>query len=617
MSRLRPRFNRDAILAWAVPLAVGLLTFLTFVPALHNGFVSWDDRANFVENPHYRGLGPTQLAWMWTTFRLGHYVPLTWMTLGFDYLLWGMNPAGYHLTNILLHSADAVLVYFVGLRLLRMATASTPMPAGQVLPAAVAALLFAIHPLRVESVAWVTERRDVLSLLFFLAAILAYLTWRERSRRRWYWIAFAAFACALLSKATAMTLPAVLLILNVYPHKRLGVPGHWRDVEARHVYTELAPFALLSACTVVLSIVALSPPDQLGAGAKVAVSAYSLAFYLWKTISPSHLSPLYEMPPHVDPGAAIYVASYVAAITLSAAAWAVRHRWPAVTTAWAIFLVISLPMLGVVQNGPQIAADRYTYHAAPALAILAGAALFWARRSATFTLVRGIVGVGVLFVLGALTWSQNGVWRNSESLWGRVLALDSGSSIGHSAMASLLFQQNRLDDAIAQSERAVALAPNYAEAHNDLGVGSARDSGRFADAVVEYERAIAIKPRYDEAHNNLGVVIGHQGNLDSAMMHYREALSINPDNADAHVNWGNALVRSGDPGGAIVHYTMAIHIRPDHADAHFNWGVALARQGRLPEAIEQFRIVLSLDPGHVEAKNYLERATQQLTGSRL
>jgi len=223
-----------------VSVLIAVVTFAAFLPTLQNQFVAWDDGKNLLNNYHYRGLGWTQLRWMWTTHR-GHYIPLTWMTFGLDYLLWGMNPVGYHLTNLLLHVANAVVFFFVVRRLLTRAL-SSPSERGYALAvsAGVAALVFAIHPLRVESVAWATERRDVLSGLLYLLTILVYLRASERGERGrgWYWGAVAVFVLALLSKSMVVNLPVVLLILDVYPLRRLGgALGWWRE-PARRVYVE-------------------------------------------------------------------------------------------------------------------------------------------------------------------------------------------------------------------------------------------------------------------------------------------------------------------------------------------------------------------------------------------
>ena len=212
-------------LPWLVPVLIALITFAAFLPALQNQFVNWDDKQNFLENPHYRGLAGAHLRWMWTTLHMGHYAPLTWMTLGLDYLLSGMNPLGYHLTSLLLHTTSAVVFFFLARRLLTLAL---PRASGRghalTVSAGFAALVFAIHPLRVESVAWATERRDVLSGLFYLLTLLMYLRACERGApgRRSYWLSVALFGCALLSKSMAVSLPVVLLILEVYPLRRLG-----------------------------------------------------------------------------------------------------------------------------------------------------------------------------------------------------------------------------------------------------------------------------------------------------------------------------------------------------------------------------------------------------------
>src|SRR5438093_12086275 len=222
---------------WLAPLLVVLFTLTAFLPTLQNQFVNWDDAENFLENPHYRGLGWSQLRWMWTTHR-GHYIPLTWMTLGLDYLLWGMKPVGYHLTNLLLHAANAVVFFFVVRRILTLALPS-PSERGHALAvsAGVAALVFAIHPLRVESVAWVTERRDVLSGLLYLSAILVYLLACEGGARGrgWYWLSVAVFVGALLSKSMVVNLPVVLVILAVYPLPLFGGSIGWRSEPAPRV----------------------------------------------------------------------------------------------------------------------------------------------------------------------------------------------------------------------------------------------------------------------------------------------------------------------------------------------------------------------------------------------
>ena len=575
-----------------VPVAViVLVTFLAFLPALGAGFVSWDDNRNFLGNEAYRGLGLAQLEWMWSTALMGHYIPVSWMTLGLDFTLWGMDGRGYHFTNLVLHCAAAVLLYFVALRLFRAGAPGHS--AGELrLPVAAAVLVFAVHPLRAESVAWITERRDMLSLAFALASVLCYLRWAGEGRRRWYVASLLAFAAALLSKASVVTLPAVLAVVNAYPLRRFD----WRTLR------ELVPFFVLSLAAGLLSLFVLHPPAQLGLGDKLAVSAYSLCFYLMKTLVPSGLSPLYEMPKHIDATEWRYVASFIASLGLLWLAAAVRRRWPAVAATLLASGLVILPLLGVVQNGPQIAADRYTYHAAAALSLLVAIALVrWPGRGPT-----ALTGLAIL-VLSALTWRQTGYWKDSESLWSRVLAVDSASSVAQFAMGDLRREQGRSQEALQHYERAVALDPAYAEGHNNLGVLLAQQ-GRGAEALPHYARALALEPDYPAAHLNWGVALASTGQPAASLEHFQLALSQSPTLPNAHLGLGNAVLRLGRAADAIAHYAEELRLHPDNADAHLNWGVALAQSREFGAAAAHFSEALRLKPDLHEARVYLAQA---------
>lgn len=595
---------------WLLPLVVIAITAIAFLPSLENGFVTWDDDGNFIQNPHYRGLGLTQLRWMWTTFHLGHYVPLSWMTLGLDYELWGMDARGYHLTSLVLHCINALLVYFVARRLVTAAVPDVATRNARALDfaAALGALFFSVHPLRVESVVWATERRDVLSGLFCSATALCYLRFvqAEESRSRSYVAAVLLFVCALLSKATSLTLPAVLLLLNIYPLRRLGGDAGWFSNSAKRVYREIVPFGVASLAIIPLTLVALAPPDQLHAIAKIAVSAYSLAFYFWKSIFPFGLSPLYPMPVAIDPTASRFLLSYLALIAIAGVAWRTRSTRPAIAIALAVFLIVVFPMLGIVQNGPQIAADRYTYHASPAFAVIVAAGLLTifvrspsiVPRFAAWSIIATFVG---------LTWIQSRVWHDPQTFWSYVVRADSSSAIAHSAIGTLDLKANHVDEALAEFRRAVGEDSTYGEAHANLGIALSR-LGRFREAVPEYRVALAINPRNREAHNNLGVAASNLGLYDEAFAEFAEALELDPDYADAQTNWGNALVRNGKPNEAIAHYREALRIQPTNADAQHNWGVALAQEGQIEDAIAHFKAALAIDPSRPETNAYLERA---------
>src|SRR2546426_1894754 len=570
--------------SWLIPVLIVLVTSAAFLPALQNQFLRWDDHKNFLGNPHYRGLGWIHLRWMWTT-HLGHYIPLTWMTLGLDYVLWGMNPLGYHLTNLLLHAANAVLFYFVAFRILGL---GLPDPgdrrqADLVLSAGFAALVFAIHPLRVESVAWVTERRDVLSGLFYLFAILLYLRACERGERGrgWYWAAVGLFAGALLSKSMAVNLPIVLLILDVYPLRRLGGATGWWSEPAPRVYVEKIPFVLLAAAAAAiavmaqLSVHAAASLARLSVLGRLAVSAYGLSFYLWKMVVPLNLSPLYALPPTVNPWATPFLLSYVLVLAITAIALALRRRVPGRPAAWLAYVVVLLPVLGIFQSGPQIAADRYTYLAGLGWASLAGAGLLstW-RRWPPFVLTG--LAVVLLSGLGTLSWNQVEVWHDSEKLWSHALAIYPKTSMAQ------------------------------------FGLGRVRaDQGKPAEAIEHYRQALNIKPDYGAAHYNWGVVLGQQGKPAEAIEHYRLALQMRPNSAEAHNNWGLALADQGKLAEAIEHYQQALHLKPDFAEAHNNWGFALALQGKRAEAIEHYRHALRLNPDNALAQSNLLNAIQR------
>ena len=497
--------SHDWLADWLIAVVIAQLVVVAFSPALRAGFVLWDDDAYFLHNPYYRGLGPAQLRWMFTVMS-GHYMPLTWLTHGLDYVLWGMRPAGYHAVNVGLHALAAVIAYFVARRVL--AAAVGPVQAGALRAgAAVAALIFAVHPLRVESVAWITERRDVLCGVFFLLAVLCYLRALDSgARRRWYWLAVALAALALASKAMAVTLPAVLLLLDVYPLGRLG-PGRWLR---RDVWLEKLPFALLSAAAAILAIVAqrsvgtLSDLRDVGIAERLGLTAYGLVFYVWKTLVPTGLAPLYETPYDGATLTPWFAASAVIVAAGAVALVRVRRRWPGVTAAGAAFVVLLLPVLGLLHFGLHIVADRNTYFAGLVLALLAGAAVLRVLHGVQSPMAARATGAAALVVivlLGVLTWRQSGVWRDSRTLWTHAVAV-SPSSVAHAKLGVLLDAEGRTEEAIGHFREAVRLRPDSAYAENNWGIALG-NVWRFDEAVAHFEAAIRAEPTYAEAHRNL------------------------------------------------------------------------------------------------------------------
>src|SRR5438046_2666115 len=555
---------------------------------------------------------------MWTTFHMGHYAPLTWMTLGLDHVLWGMNPLGYHLTSLLLHVANAVIFYVVVLQILTLALPRLA-DRGRALGASAgfAALVFAIHPQRVESVVWATERRDVLSGLFYLVTILVYLRAyaREAPGRRSYWLSVALFAFALLSKSMVVNLPVVLLILDVYPLRRLGGSLGWWSEPARRVYVEKIPFVLLAAAASAIALMAqfsihtVTSLAQLSVPGRLAVSVYGLSFYLWKTVAPVNLSPLYELPPAVNPWAPPFLLSYGLVLAITVLVLALRRRVPGLPAAWVTYIVVLLPVLGIFQSGSQIAADRYTYLAGPGWAILAGAGLLSCWHATRF-LIPGCA-VCLLVGLGVLTWNQVQVWHDSEKLWSHAAAIDPRSPVGQYSLGLALVRQGKLTEAIEHFKTALQIKPDYPDAHTNVGAALA-DQGKLAEAIDHYREALQSKPDDALAHSNWGVALAQQGKPAEAIEHYRQALQLKPDSAEAHANWGLALADQGKLAEAIDHYRLALQIKPDSAEFHVIWGTALADRGRLAEAIEHYRQALHIKPDHAAAQSSLLNVLRRL-----
>ena len=613
-----------------VPLAIGLLTFLVFSGVLRNEFLNWDDDANFLNNYYYRGLGWAQISWMFTTFHLGPYIPLTWLTLGLDYVLWGLNPFGYHLTNLLLHCANAMVFYFVGRRLLALA-----MPGGEEsnrrwlsLAAAFSALLFSLHPLRVESVAWVTERRDVLVGLFFLLTVLFYLkagaSAHKAQRARWFYISLALFGFSLLAKASGLFLPLALLVLDIYPLGRLpDNPRWWFSAGFRRVWLEKVPFLLLVIPAGFLGLIgqaktgALLPLAGFGVAERLSTALFGLAFYLWKTFVPFALSPYYPLPDKLDIFAWPFLLSGLLVIVITVIAFTVRRKWPVVLVVWACYVITLLPILGFAQSGRQIAADRYTYLSSFGLTLLASWAVVWllktkwrlSRRQAAFVLC------APLAALSFLTWRQVKVWHDSESVWRRTLVSYPELSLAHNNLGMALAAQGKTEEAIQHYKQALRTKPDYPLANNNLANALA-GQGRTEEALLHYELAVRAQPDYADAHYNLALAFAKQGRREEAILHYRATIKAQPDYALAQNNLANALAAQGKLDEAVLHYNLTLKARPDLAPAYNNLANALARQGRLEEAVRNYRQALKLNPGYEQAARNLEIIVRKMEQNR-
>jgi tetratricopeptide (TPR) repeat protein len=539
---------------WAPPVLVVAAVLLCFLPAFQAGFTNWDDDVNFTKNPNYRGFTPSTLKWMFTDC-YGHYMPITWLTLALDYTLWGMNPAGYHATNVLWHGANAVLFYFVLGLLLRRAD-----PAGSEAAhrwaAATGALVFAVHPLRVESVAWVTERRDVVSGLFFLVSVLTYLKSTDaptdRARVRWLAASLAAFLASILSKAMGMALPLVLVALDVYPLRRFS----------KRALLEKIPYLLLMLLAVALTALGQGQAKAIHSAAEYSIvdrllqPSYRVLFYLGKTLFPVPLAPIYLFEPAGRPPEFKYFACLLAAAGITAGLIVYRRRWPAGLTAWVAYGVLLAPVIGVVQAGAHFAADRYTYLAClPWAALAAGLVL---RLRAPF----GAVGAAaVLLVLGVLTWRQAGTWKDSKTLWNTALETDPKVYLAWVNRGVVRMGEGDAEGAISDYSEGLRLNPNYwAGYSNRAAAYIARKN--WNGAIGDCTRALEMRPDYAQAYSNRGVARAGKGDLRGAIDDYTRALAINPDYAEAYGSRGLARRGLGDAAGARTDFEAALRCAP-------------------------------------------------------
>jgi len=501
------------------PAIVVVAVLAVFWPALGNQFVDWDDDMNVTENPRFRGLSPAHLRWMFTTVHGGHYQPLSWVSLALDYRAWGMNPFGYHLTSVLLHAVNALLIYFLIRALLRRTDTR------HVGAAALAgALFFALHPLRVESVAWVTARRDVLSGLFFLATVLAYLRMVDaRSGRQlaWLGISLACFACSLLAKAWGVPLPAVLLVLDVYPLHRLSrVP--MRAVLEKLAYGLLAVAATAMAVGMLREMAAARTLTQHGVVERIAQAAYGLCFYVWKTVLPVGLSPLYPLPPALDPCEPRFVACAVSVLVVTIGLVVLRRRAMPVLVAWLAYAILLFPLLGVLQLGPQLVADRYTYLACMPWAVLLGAAM------PRVNVSRAVPTLALIAVtLGVLTVRQVRVWHDSDALWEQALRVDAGNWVAYTNRAVLRERRGDRRGALDDYTTALRYHAGYPLAWANRGT-LRQELGDVRGAIEDLTMATSLSPTDWRSWNNRGWARQMAGDLPGAVADYREALRVAP-----------------------------------------------------------------------------------------
>lgn len=579
----------------AVPLALSAIVLAVYAQAGSFSFLNYDDALYLQDAPHVsEGLTWRGIAWAFTTFHAVNWHPATWLSHMLDVSLFGMDAGRHHLVNVLLHLLNSIVLY----RLLCEAT-------GRALESAAAAALFAVHPLQVESVAWVAERKNLLCALFFLLSLRQYCRYSAMPSARRYLSALLLFLLALLSKPMAVTLPFVMLLLDRWPLGRTGgTPGAGRLV------LEKVPFLLLSAASCAMTLLAqangaaLVTLESMPLAARLENAAAAYAAYLGKAAWPSRLAFYYPMPAmsslHATAAAS---AILLAALTVFAVRQARTRPWLAVGWFW--FLGTLVPVIGIVQVGMQSMADRYAYLPLVGLllALCRGAGEAASRLRIPGRAVAA-AACAAIALLGVASRAQAGTWRDSGSLFRHAVAATKDNWAAHNGLGKVAFEAGDYPEALRHLQEALRLAPGIVEIRNSLGAAYAR-MGREDEAAAHYREALRLRPGYADARTNLGALLARRGEFDEAERLFREALASAPGSADAHVNLAHVLMRKGMDGEAIAHFRESLRLRPGDADSHLGLGLALSRTSALDEATAHLRVAVRLRPDDAEARNNL------------
>ena len=607
----RPRFP-----VWLMGVLLALVTLALYWPATGFGFLNYDDADFITANVHVQsGLNWEGLKWAFQLNEGDYWHPLTWLSLMLDASLFGQKAGGFHFTNVVVHAANGVLLFLL-LWTLTMAYYRS----------LVVAALFALHPLRVESVAWVTERKDVLSGLFGLLALICYARYATRGQRSgvrepgslshlpasiFYLLSLCFLACGLMSKAMLVTWPFVMLLLDFWPLRRLepSILNSQPSTILRLV-TEKFPFFILSGILCVL--IYLTERGRQGAVGlaespallRLENSFVAYARYLGKTFWPMKLAVPYVNPGHwpwLELGGSVLVV--VGAFTV--ALWLGR-RQPYLLVGWCWFWGTLIPVIGLTRGWGSFMGDRFTY--LPSIGVLVltvwGVGELtrgWRYRALGLSLTGG---AAILCCL-TLTRQQIGYWKDSEALFRHALAVTEKNDRACNCLGVALDQKGHLDEAIRQFQEAIRLEPDHPTAHYNLGIALDK-KGQIDEAIRQFQEAIRLNPRYAEAHYNFGIILGRKGQMDEAMAQYLEALRVKPEYAEAHNDLGIALGRKGQMEGAIRQFQEATRLKPRYAEAHYNLGLLFGLRGQPAEAISEFEKALRWKPDYAEARKQLD-----------
>ena len=584
------------------PLLVGmcvllaLAALLVYVQTFHYGFIAYDDDQYVYENAMVKaGLSASGIGWALTTFFYSNWHPLTWISYMLDAQLFGIDAGWFHAVNVMLHLGATVLLF---LALVRM----TQRP----LRCALVAGIFALHPLHVESVAWISERKDVLSTFLEMVALLLYIRYVESRTVRRYLLLTGAFALSLMAKPMLVTFPFVLLLLDFWPLRRLEWPPRWtRD---RTLLLEKVPLLVLSAIASVLTfsaqhtygaVVAL---ERLPVTTRLANAALGYVAYIGEAIWPVNLGVLYPVSP---PSSDVAALAAVLMLAVTAAAFAFARSRPYILTGWLWYAGMLVPVIGLVQVGAQSRADRYTY--APLIGLSIAVIWIvgdWMEKRPHLRRAAAVAAGAILLALAAGAYRQAGYWRGSRALFEHTLAVTGPNHIIRNNLGVILAGEGDFQGAMSQYRQAVAIDPDYADGHANVGHELLRE-GHLDQAAGELHEALRLQPKLPVAEADLGTLLAARGDYQGAILHLTESLRAKPDNAHAESNLCFVLLHNTQGEEALPHCQRALRLEPDFADAHFNLGTVLSAQGRKAEARAEFMLAIRYNPGHVGAKQAL------------
>ena len=585
------------------------LTLAVYMGVAGNEFVNYDDHEYIIRNDQVQaGLTWAGARWAMTAMAASNWHPLTWLSHMLDCRIYGLNPAGHHLTSLLFHIVNVLLLFL----LLREAT-------GRMWECAAVSALFAVHPLHVESVAWLSERKDVLSFFFGMLTMLMYVRYVKSGRARLYWGSIVFFILGLMSKPMLVTVPVLLLILDFWPLERMGSlsnasscfhPGPARS-RLKGIILEKIPFLILSVMCGVVTLLAqhrsgaISTLEALPISVRLSNALVVYQGYLGKIFDPMNLSVFYPHPLTIYPISIILGACLLlAGVTLLAFLSIRRQPW--IMAGWLWYLIALLPVLGIIQVGFQSMADRYAYlpgigiYMAVVFTLSAGLRRLPSR---TATLLSAAAAAVILTALSVMTMRQVGYWQNTRTLFSHAATAVSGNWLAHGILSGDFLEDGNLAAAEAEARKAVAISPGYPDGYINLAAVLMKADSHNEEALTLLRKALELNPKRIEAYLNMGRILVAMKKNDLALTNYRKAEGLIPQNSWALNLLGIAYAQAGGYDRAAVQFEKAIDLAPQRADTWNNMGLALNLQGKPQEALPRFLEAIELDPGFVEAYN--------------